>query len=164
LKKTARCLPPSPDTCSTASRRFYLETSNYRHPQAVVGQGTAGRFVDAAYAAGIRVVAWYLPSFASPSRDLAHVLGALRFRTASGQRFDSVALDIEASVVHPVALRNARLLALAASLRRAAGAGYPLGAIIPSPVGWRGRPHSGSNLTRGARRRLDALRRASRQT
>jgi hypothetical protein len=93
---------------------LYLETSNYSHPQAVVGPGTADRFVDAAHAAGIRVVAWYLPSFASPSRDLAHVLGALRFRTASGQRFDSVALDIEASVVHPVALRNARLLALAA--------------------------------------------------
>jgi hypothetical protein len=128
---------------------LYLQTSNYSHPQAVVGPGTAGRFVDTAHAAGIRVVAWYLPSLASPQRDLAHVLGALRFRTASGQRFDSVALDIEASLVHPIALRNARLLALAASLRRAAGDHYPLGAIIPSPVGmarhpsyWPGFPYT----------------------
>src|SRR5436305_5802133 len=114
---------------------LYLETSNYSHPQGVVEPATVGRFVDAAHAAGIRVVAWYLPSFASPSKDLSHVLAALQFRTASGGSFDSFALDIEASVVRPIALRNARLLALAHALRGAAGTAYPLGAIIPSPVG-----------------------------
>jgi hypothetical protein len=100
-----------------------------------------GSFVDAAHAAGIRVVAWYLPAFTDPGQDARRALAAIRFRSARGERFDSFALDIESSVVHPVAVRNARLLALARALRNAAPAGYPLGAIIPSPVGMQRHPH-----------------------
>lgn len=122
-------------------RTLYLETSNYSHPAGVVYPAATARLVDAAHAAGIRVVAWYLPSFASPRADLAHALAALRFRTASGGRFDSFALDIEASLVGDVGLRNARLLSLSRAIRHAAGAGYPLGAIIPSPVGMARHPH-----------------------
>ena len=65
----------------------------------------------------------------------------LRFRSSAGQAFDGFALDIEASVVRNVAVRNARLLTLTALLRRAAARNYPLGAIIPSPVGIRRHPH-----------------------
>jgi len=38
-------------------------------------------------------------------------------------------------------VRNARLLALARLLRHSASSSYPLGAIIPSPVGMRRHPH-----------------------
>ena len=116
-------------------RTLYLETSNYSHPAAIVYPAATGRFLDAAHAAGIGVVAWYLPSFAHPSADLRHALAAIRFRSAGGERFDSFALDIEASVVRNVKLRSRRLLALSSSIRQAAPAGYPLGAIVPSPVG-----------------------------
>jgi hypothetical protein len=119
-------------------RTLYLETSNYSHSEAVVHPAVAGRFLDAAHSAGIDVVAWYLPSFRSPRQDLAKSLAVLRFRSPGGQRFDSFALDVEASVVRSVPLRNMRLLSLARAIRAAAGPGYPLGAIIPSPVGmWR---------------------------
>ena len=91
--------------------------------------------IEAAHAAGLAVVAWYLPSFAHPAADAARSLAAIRFRTPSGQRFDSFALDVEASLVRDVPLRNARLLALSRTLRAKAPAGFPLGAIIPSPVG-----------------------------
>jgi hypothetical protein len=129
---------------------FYVETSNYSQRADVVDPAAQGALLDAAHAAGIKVVAWYLPSFSSPSRDARRSLAAIRFRSATGQSFDSFALDIEASVVRNVKLRNARLLALARTIRAAAPAGYPLGAIIPSPVGmarhptyWPGFPYAG---------------------
>ena len=81
------------------------------------------------------MVAWYLPSFANPRRDERRALAAIHFQSPSGERFDSFALDIEATVVRGIALRNRRLLELSARLRSAVGPDYPLGAITPSPVG-----------------------------
>jgi hypothetical protein len=131
-------------------RTFYVETSNYSQRVDVVDPAAQGRLLEAAHATGIRVVAWYLPSFAHPRLDARRALAAVRFRSAHGERFDSFALDIEASVVRSVPLRTARLLALARKLRAAVPAGYPLGAIIPSPVGmarhpryWPGFPYAG---------------------
>jgi hypothetical protein len=120
---------------------LFLQTSNYSQTSDVVEPATVGHFIDAAHAAGLKIVAWYLPSFANPALDRRRALAAIRFRSASGQSFDSFALDIEASVVQDVQLRNARLLALAGSLRAAAPPTYPLGAIVPSPVGMRRHPH-----------------------
>jgi hypothetical protein len=119
---------------------LYLETSNYSQRADIVEPWIVGRFVDAAHAAGMQVVAWYLPSFAQPVLDTRRALAALRFRSPTGQSFDSLALDIEASVVENVSLRNARLLSLARTLRAAAPPAYPLGAIVPSPVGMRRHP------------------------
>src|SRR5690348_14042179 len=86
-----------PETVVASLRRdgvqtLYLETSNYSRPEAIVDPAAVGRFVDAAHAAGIQVVAWYLPAFASPVRDLSRALAAIRFRSPSGERFDSFAL------------------------------------------------------------------------
>ena len=120
---------------------LYLQTSNYSQPAALMHTAALARFVTAAHAAGLSVVAWYLPSLADPQRDYRRALAAIRFRTRDGQSFDSFALDIEASVVSSVPLRNARLLTLGRRLRAAAGADYPLGAIIPSPVGIARHPH-----------------------
>jgi hypothetical protein len=122
-------------------RTLYLQTSNYRQRTAIVRPYALGRFVDAAHAAGMRVVAWYLPGFADPRLDARRTLAAVRFRSATGQRFDGFALDIEASIVRSVPTRNARLLALASLLEREVPRSYPLGAIIPSPVGMRRHPH-----------------------
>lgn len=122
-------------------RTLYLQTSNYSQPTAVVDPRVVGAFLDDAHAVGIHVVAWYLPSLAQPTLDRRRALAMLRFRSPRGARFDSVALDIESDVEKNVALRNVRLVALAHALRAAAPAGYPLGAIVPSPVGMRRHPH-----------------------
>lgn len=122
-------------------RTLYLQTGNYEQSVDLVRPQALGRFVDAAHAAGIHVVAWYLPSFLYPAQDARRSLAAIRFRTAKGERFDSFALDIEASLVKGVPLRTKRLLQLSARLRRAVGHRYPLGAIIPSPVGIRRHRH-----------------------
>jgi hypothetical protein len=130
-------------------RTLYLQTSNSSRSADIVRPATLGRLVDAAHARGLRVVAWYLPTLVRPARDLRRTLAALRFRTQTGGRFDSFALDIESSLVRSPAKRNARLLDLSRRLRAAAGPSYPLGAIIPSPVGmkllpryWPGFPYS----------------------
>jgi hypothetical protein len=121
-------------------RTLYLQTGNYGQQVALVRPRALGRFLDAAHAAGLRVVAWYLPAFVSPAQDERRALAAIRFRSRSGERFDSFALDIEASLVRPASLRSRRLVRLSARLRAAAGPRYPLGAIVPSEVGMRRHP------------------------
>ena len=121
-------------------RTLYLQTGNYGQRADLVRPQALGHFIDAAHAAGMRVVAWYLPSFLYPAQDTRRSLAAIRFRSAKGERFDSFALDIEASLVRSVPLRTRRLLQLSARLRSAVGGRYPLGAIIPSPVGIRRHP------------------------
>jgi hypothetical protein len=121
-------------------RTLYLQTGNYSQPTDLVRRRALGRFIDAAHAAGLRVVAWYLPSFADPAQDARRALAAIRFRSPKGGHFDSFALDIEAGVVKPAWLRTQRLLQLSARLRAAVGPRYPLGAITPGEVGFRRHP------------------------
>jgi hypothetical protein len=114
---------------------LFLETSNYRQAVDVVRPAAVARFVAAAHGAGMGIVGWYLPSLASPARDLRRALAAASFETTSGDGFDSFALDVEATLVRPVRRRNARAAALAGALRRALGPAYPLAAITIAPVG-----------------------------
>lgn len=116
-------------------RTLYLETGNYSHAAPVFRPADAGRFIDAAHAAGLKVVAWYLPSFLNVKTDARKALGAIRFRSATGQRFNGFALDIEATKVRSLPLRNHRLLFLSSRLHHAVTRRYWLGAITPSPVG-----------------------------
>lgn len=113
----------------------FVETGNYRRRVDLVAPRWLAGLIEAAHARGIAVVAWYLPSLTDVRRDLRRARASTRFRTVNGDRFDSFALDIEATAVRNVAERNRRLLALSQSLRAEVGDGYPLGAIIPSPVG-----------------------------
>jgi hypothetical protein len=114
---------------------LFVETGNFRQRVDLVAPRWVGGLIEAAHARGIAVVAWYLPSLTDVGRDLRRARTATRFRTANGERFDSFALDIEATAVRDAAERNRRLLTLSRRLRAEVGAGYPLGAIIPSPVG-----------------------------
>jgi hypothetical protein len=116
-------------------KTLYLETGNYSHAAEVFRPDDAGRFIDAAHAAGLRVVAWYLPSFLNLTTDARKALAAIQFRSVTGEQFDGFALDIEATKVRSLALRDRRLIALSARIRYAVGRQYPLGAITPSPVG-----------------------------
>jgi hypothetical protein len=121
-------------------RTLYLQTGNYSQPTDLVRPRALGRFVDAAHAAGLHVVAWYLPSFVDLGQDRRRALAAIRFRSPRAERFDSFALDIEASLVKPAWLRTQRLLQLSAQLRSAVGPRYRLGAITPGEVGFRRHP------------------------
>jgi len=123
------------DMAARGVRTLFLETSNHSQRRTVVNRPAVGRFIEAAHDRDMSVVAWYLPGFVDLGRDLRRSMAAIRFRTPNGERFDSFALDIEASVVDPPSRRTKRLLSLSRRIRTRAGAGYTLGAIIPSPVG-----------------------------
>jgi hypothetical protein len=113
-------------------RTVFAETANDRSPVDVVQPSPLGRFVEALHARGIAVVAWYLPGFDKPVRDLRRARAMLSFRTPAGDAFDGVALDIESLRLKNVGLRTARVLALARRLDGEAGE-VPVAAITYPP-------------------------------
>jgi hypothetical protein len=122
---------------------LFLETSNDRQRSGVAHPVATGRFLDAAHAAGIEVVGWYLPAFASPRDDVRRALEGARFRSPAGEGFDAFALDIESTRVRSLTLRSDRAVAVARMVRAALPAGLALGAITIDPVGahyWHGYP------------------------
>jgi hypothetical protein len=114
-------------------RTIYLQSSNYHRNRPFVHREGVGAIVDAAHRRRLRVVAWYLPGFRDLPLDLHRALRTIRFETRGGNGFDSFALDIESTEVRRSGLRTVRLLRISAAIRRVAGAGYPLGAIVASP-------------------------------
>jgi hypothetical protein len=114
-------------------RTIFVETANYRNPRydSIAYPLAAASLVDGAHSRGMKIVAWYLPSFARLRRDLKRSLAAIRFTTPLGGHFDSFALDVEANVVRSFATRNSRALRLSRRIRKAVGPGYTLGAIVP---------------------------------
>jgi hypothetical protein len=117
-------------------RTLYVETASWKVPRSVeiVAPALTGELLSAAHAHGMKVVAWYLPDLVHTATDVRRVEAALAFRSADGQAFDSFALDIEATALNPIRRRDAALLELSRRTRRAAGAGYPLGAIVPDQL------------------------------
>lgn len=116
-------------------KTLYLETGNSKAAFAVKSPSAVATFIRTAHANKMRVVAWYLPDLTNVQRDYDRVASAIGFRTSDGQKFDSFALDIESDAVKSVSDRNARLETLSRKIRALGGKTYPLGAIIPSPVG-----------------------------
>jgi hypothetical protein len=120
-------------------RTVWVETANYGASADVVNGARVGRLVDALHARGVRVVAWYLPGHVKPALDVRRSLAMLSFRTATGQAFDGVALDIESTELRNAGLRSRRAVALARRLRAEAGP-TPV-AIVPfNPRGLERRP------------------------
>jgi hypothetical protein len=120
------------EMASRGVRTLYLQTSNFNRPTPFVYKGRTARFIDAAHDHGLRIVAWYLPGFVDIDLDFRRAIGAIRFRTDDGERFDAFGLDIESPEVGDAGVRTRRLIELSQRLRDAAG-NYPLGAIIASP-------------------------------
>jgi len=116
-------------------RTIFIQTGNARSAQGIANPSALREFITEAHAHHMFVVAWYLPNLKSGSDDYDRVIRAIEFETSDGQRFDSFALDIESTAVKSISTRNVGLVALSKRLRDKVGTDYPLGAIIPSPVG-----------------------------
>ena len=133
---------------SKGVRTIYVETSNYSQTFDIFKPEEMGRLIEAAHASGMKVVAWYLPSFKNLSRDLERSIAAIEFTTPLGERFDSFALDIESTQVDDITIRNRRVIRLTKRIRTFTGPEYPLSAIIPDPAGqlyWRYFPYETLN-------------------
>ncbi len=92
-----------------------------------------GRFLQAAHARGMCVVAWYLPRFAEVEHDCARLRSILDFEPYPGERFDGIGVDIEfrGDEADP-AVRSQRLVELSQRLRVEAP-DAELSAIVPPP-------------------------------
>jgi hypothetical protein len=131
--------PVTPDAVDEMQARgvhtLYLQVAkdDPRSPGVITDEARAAEFLRRAHAAGIDVVAWYLPTHRDHELDRARVAALARFR-AENERFDGIALDIEGTeAVTDIAERNRRLLDLAQTLDDEAGT-TPVGAIVYPPV------------------------------
>ena len=116
------------------AKTIFLQTSTYGQSGGIYDEDAVNEFLHHAHRRGMKVVAWYVPSFTQQKIDLQRSLRAVNYRSPSGERFDSFGLDIEATHVADISVRNDRLLALSRRIRKAAGPSYPLGAITPDPI------------------------------
>jgi len=112
---------------------IFLQTSNWGSNQDVFKRAQTAKFLKEAHRRGMKVVSWYVPSFAQAKEDYERSRAAILFEK-DGHRFDSFGLDIESTVVDDIARRNKRLLKLSKRLRRLVGPDYTLGAITPDAV------------------------------
>jgi len=100
---------------------------------AVVDADLVGEFLTRAHDHDLRVVAWYLPRLGDVDADL-RLVEALHEFEADGERFDSIALDIEWTADVPdTTERNERLVDLTERSRLIVGEDA-LGAIVLPPV------------------------------
>jgi hypothetical protein len=132
-------------------RTLYLQTARYSSPSDVLYPALVGSWIEQAHAAGIKVVGWYLPGYSEHlDTDVRRTAAIAGFRSPAGQRFDALAIDIEyQGASSSVAEFNAGVAAHLARVRTAVGPGYPVGAIVPAPLGmalnppiWAGFPWS----------------------
>jgi len=114
---------------------LYLQVAkdDPRSPGVITDEAQAGEFLRRAHAAGIAVVAWYLPTHRDHELDVARTLALVEFES-EGQRFDGVALDIEGTdAVTDIDERNRLLLDLVTRVDAAAST-MPVGAIVYPPI------------------------------
>jgi hypothetical protein len=123
------------DMAGRGVRTLYIETANSRSGSAFKDRAALETFIREAHEHRMKVVAWYLADMVDMGKDYDRIVQAIRFRTSDGQEFDSFALDIESGAIGDVTARNRALGDLSLKIRAVAGKSYPLGAIIPSPVG-----------------------------
>jgi len=119
------------DMAGLGVKTLYLQSAmnDDRAPQMIVDPTLVGDFLVRAHRRGVDVVAWYYPTLTDPAVDLAHLQALADFRVR-GQRFDGIALDIEATqTVRDIDDRNDRIVQLAKDTRGIIGA-RPLGGIV----------------------------------
>lgn len=107
---------------------LYVQTSKWDAPTDVLEPERLLPMIDRAKAKGLRVVAWYLPTFIDPQADMARLMAATRIPGV-----DALAVDIESLKFPDVAERNRRLLEISTNLRRVLP-DMALGAIPYPPV------------------------------
>jgi hypothetical protein len=122
------------DLAEQGVRTIYLQTTTHRRRGPIRNPDPAGRYLEAAHAEGMQVVAWYVPGFTHMEKDLSWSLAAIRFVSPAGERFDGFGLDIEVTDVADDRLRAERVVELSRRIRDSAGPSYPLAAIVPNPL------------------------------
>jgi len=105
---------------------LYIQTAKSDIPDAVLDRELLTSIIAKARSRSMRVVGWYLPTFADPAADQAHLAATADLGV------DGLGVDIESTVTE-LTLRNQRLVDLSNWLRQTYPA-MPLSAIVLPPV------------------------------
>ncbi len=138
-------LTPGPavaDMAARGVRTLFLSTARFNSTNDFFDETEMGQWLDAAHAAGIKVVGWYVPAYGDMTRDVRRTVKIGSYVSPGGQRFDAVGVDIEryrapgepataGEVDH--ATFNARLGPHLQQVRTQSPA--VVAAIVPSPFG-----------------------------
>jgi hypothetical protein len=130
-------------------RTLFLSTARFNSANDFFDETEMGQWLDAAHAAGLEVVGWYVPAYGDMARDVRRTVAIGEYRSPGGQRFDAIGVDIErygsdGEVDH--ATFNTRLVTHLSQVRAASPS--VIAAIVPSPFGtdpgnrWEGFPWS----------------------
>jgi len=130
--KTAVDLPPTAVDRMAAEgvQVLYLQATRYNNPTGgdLVDPAVLAQWLARAKAAGIKVVAWYMPTLTDPAADLRRLRAVAMLPDVAG-----IGIDIESTKVAEPAVRSARMVELSRAVR-AALPDRPLSAIVLPPV------------------------------
>lgn len=123
-------------------RTLYLQTARYNSGADIVYPSAVDAWLEHAHRAGIKVVGWYLPAYDEwLSTDVRRTVAIARYITPAGHRFDALAVDIEyKGQTESLQEFNDGVAIHLSRVRRAVGTSYPVGAIVPAPLGMAIRP------------------------
>jgi hypothetical protein len=127
-------------------KTLYVQTARWNKPAKDASEQFADpaildRWLNAAHANGMRAVGWYLPAYDDITRDLRRTRAIALHRTATGQGFDALGIDIEyRAQVDSVAVWNAAVAEHVRRVRALVGRRYPIAAIVPAPLQMEVRP------------------------
>lgn len=119
------------DMAAAGVRTLFIQAArnDERAPDGVVDPAVLAQFLVRAHRHDMRVVGWYLPTFADVELDLRRLEATADFNVL-GHRFDGLAVDIEVTGEVPDhAARNQNVIDLSQRLRDLTG-GDALGAIV----------------------------------
>ena len=117
-------------------RTIYIETARWNSSSAFDFPTAIGQWVEAAHAAGMKIVGWYLPTYGTYlNADVSRTVAIAKYRSPAGQGFDGLGIDIESKTASQA--RSAWFTDIGTHLARVrygATAAFPIGAIIPAPL------------------------------
>jgi hypothetical protein len=112
---------------ATGVRNLFIQTSR-SNTVAITQPLELGQIIESCHKYKIRVIAWSFAELHNPRADANKLIEAARFRTPSGERLDAIAPNLEKN------LHKEAVEAYSQALRDALGAGYPMVAVVYSPL------------------------------
>jgi hypothetical protein len=129
---TPRVTPDSvSDMAALGVRTLYVQVANPdgASPTQLTDRTELRALIARAHDRGIAVVPWFLPSLTNVADDVA-LVRQIEALDVGGERIDGFGLDLEATAVADVALRNRRTVDFARRVRKVVGASTPVAAIV----------------------------------
>ncbi len=140
--------PAVVDMADHGVKTLYLQTGRWNKPapddhRNFQNYAAVARWLDAAHAAGLKVVGWYLPAYDDITRDVRRTTAIANYRTPSGESFDGLGIDVEYKGQMPsLAAWNKAVATHAKKVRAALGNRYAIAAIVPAPLAMEVRPEN----------------------